>query len=341
MRAFQSDAMERLLSIPRLRLANWPTPLDTIFHPQLGRVLIKRDDLAGFGVEGRSGVKARKLEVFLENLRSRRIPSLVMALGNLTSLAFDLAREAKSVGIDVRYLVVDDPPLPYEKRREIFAPILDRVQLLGPSYAAAFARLFEISIRSRRKGTRTMITLPSPAHPTAIAGVARGYIEAMQQAAEMEGSLPRGLYIAAASGSTAAGLALGEALMRAAGAPPVEIVAVRVGPQPLSLWIRWLIRWTARYWKLERLPDRIGISVIKDPRHLHYGRFDDAHEDTCRRVLEQFGLPIDPIYGGKSWAILEERERAFAGRGDRPALFWHCGYTPNWRDYRAHLRIDG
>ncbi len=34
----------------------------SILHPRLGRVLIKRDDLTGFVSEGRSGVRARKLE---------------------------------------------------------------------------------------------------------------------------------------------------------------------------------------------------------------------------------------------------------------------------------------
>ncbi len=54
---------------------------------------------------------------------------------------------------------------------------------------------------------------------------------------------------------------------------------------------------------------------------------------------EQFGIFIDPIYGAKSWMIMEERERRHLERKDRPALFWHCGYTPNWQDYRVDLRI--
>jgi 1-aminocyclopropane-1-carboxylate deaminase/D-cysteine desulfhydrase-like pyridoxal-dependent ACC family enzyme len=186
-----------------------------------------------------------------------------------------------------------------------------------------------------------MIAAPSPSHPTAIVGVARGYIEAMQQTAEAEGSLPRTVYIATASGSTAAGLALGEALMRGAGAPPVEIVAVQVVPELVSIWLQWLVRWTTRYWKLGPLPELKTISVIKDRRHTRYGQFDDTHEETCRRVHEQFGISIDPIYGGKSWPILEERERASPERKDRLALFWHCGYTQNWRDYRINPTIHG
>lgn len=337
MRTFHSDAIERVLHMPRIRLANWPTPLDGISHPQLGRVLIKRDDLSGFGAEGRSGVKARKLEGLLAHLKNGRIPRFVMPLGNITSIAFDLSRTTEFLGIDARYLIVDDPPLAPDKRREIFKAIGERAQLVGPSYSAAAARLLGALIASWPAGTRTMIAAPSPSHPTAIAGVVRGYIEAMQQAADADGSFPRTVYIAAASGSAAAGLVLGEALMRAAGAPPVEIAAVQVVPEPVSLWLPWLVRWTSWYWKLGPLPDLKSISVIKNRRHTRYGRFDNTHEETCKRVHEQFGISIDPIYGGKCWTVLEERECAFRERKHRPALFWHCGYTPNWRDYRAHL----
>ena len=339
MHAFNSGAIEKLLSIPRLRLANWPTPLDGILHPQLDRILIKRDDLAGFGAGGRSGVKARKLEVLLAYLERKRIRRFIMPLGNITSLAFDLAREAQALGIDVQYFIIDDPPLPLEKRREIFAPLSGHVQLVGSSYAVAAAYLIGALMASRRTAVRTRIAVPSPSHPTAVAGVARGYIEAMQQAADAEGRLPRAVYIAAASGRTAAGLALGEALLRAAGAPPVEIIAVQVNPGPISLWIQWLVHWTTQYFNLGPLPGPKAISVIKDRRHSRYGRFDDTHEQTCRRVREQFGIFIDPIYGAKSWMIMEERERRHLERKDRPALFWHCGYTPNWQDYRVDLRI--
>jgi hypothetical protein len=279
-------------------------------------------------------VKARKLEGLLAHFKGSGTSRFVMPLSNITSLAFDLVCAAATLDIDVRYFIVDDPPLPPEQRRSIFMPIAGNATLVGASYPAAAARLLGALIRGWPNGPRTMIAAPSPSHPTAIAGVARGYIEAMRQAQAAEGSLPRTVYVAAASGSTAAGLALGEALMRVAGAPLVEIAAVQVVPQPISLWLPWLVRWTAHYWKLGPLPRLETLAVIKDPRHTQYGRFDDRQEETCRRVADQFGISIDPIYGGKCWTILEERERARSS--EWPALFWHCGYTRNWREYRIH-----
>jgi 1-aminocyclopropane-1-carboxylate deaminase/D-cysteine desulfhydrase-like pyridoxal-dependent ACC family enzyme len=334
-----SQAIERLFDIPRIRLATWPTPLDSLHHPQLGRLLVKRDDLAGFGAAGRSGVKARKLEGLLAHLKKRDARIFVMPLGNITSLAFDLTRAASSLGIATKFFIVDDPPLSLNQRQSIFAPITENVELIGTSYLGATARLLKTWIASLPTGARTMIALPSPSHPTAIAGVARGYIEAMRQSISENGSLPETVYVAAASGSTAAGLALGEVLMRAAGAPPVRIAAVQVVPQPLFLWLPWLVRWTAQYWNLEPLPEIKTLTVIKNSRDAQYGIFDDGHEETCRQVENEFGISIDPIYGGKSWSAMEACERGFAHASDRPVLFWHCGYTQNWQDYRTNAKI--
>src|SRR6185295_9725876 len=147
----------------------------------------------------------------------------------------------------------------------------------------------------------------------------------MEQLAAAGEPPPRAVYVAAAAGSSVAGFALGEALMRAAGAPPVRIIGVQVARPPISVWLPALVRWTARFWRLGALAPLHTLSVLRDPRHVDYGHFDEQHEDTCRRVHERFGLTLDPIYGGKSWTALEAEAQRPAPR-DRPILFWHCGF---------------
>jgi 1-aminocyclopropane-1-carboxylate deaminase/D-cysteine desulfhydrase-like pyridoxal-dependent ACC family enzyme len=300
-------------------------------------MLVKRDDLSGFGPEGRSGVKARKLEGFLAYLQSRGIDALIMPLGNITNLGPDLQRATAQLGIKTTLLIVDDPHLTQAKRAAAFAPLGGEVRLIGPSYTGAAARLVFEGIAARLRGRRTMIALPSPAHPAAVVGTARGYIEAMGQLTDAGEELPRAVYVAAAAGASVAGLALGEALMRAAGSPSVRIVGVQVVPQPLALWVPSLVRWTARFWRLGPLPRLNTLSLLRDPRHIDYGHFDERHEETCRRVEERFGFAIDPIYGGKSWSALEAHERRESER-ERPILFWHCGFTPNWQMHRTARR---
>jgi 1-aminocyclopropane-1-carboxylate deaminase/D-cysteine desulfhydrase-like pyridoxal-dependent ACC family enzyme len=322
--------------MPTVPLGSWPTPLEQIDHPQIGRVLVKRDDLAGFGGEARSGVKARKLEGLLGYMTHQGIKSLVMPLGNVTNLGHDLIRVAAGLEIGIKLLIVDDPPIPQEQREIIFRPVRENVRLLGKSYATAAALLALEKAGALITGNRRMIVLPSPAHPSAIAGAARGYVEAMRQAAQIYGSLPRSVYIAAAAGSTVAGFGLGEALMRAAGAPPVKIIAVKVVSEPLALWLPLFVSWTAKFAGLS-LAHKTAVLVVANPRNTIYGRFDQGHVETCARIEQYFGLKLDPIYGGKSWTVMEMLEGNSSSMSDRLPLFWHCGYTPNWQTYSTRF----
>jgi 1-aminocyclopropane-1-carboxylate deaminase/D-cysteine desulfhydrase-like pyridoxal-dependent ACC family enzyme len=330
---YNSETIERILELPRVTLGTWPTRLDDFQHRTLGRCLIKRDDLSGFGPDGRSGVKARKLEGLLGYAQRHGIQSFTIALGNITNLGLDLVEAAHKLQIEVNLLIVDDPPLPQARREEIFAAIRDRVRFLTASYTAAGLRLLLAASVHWTSKPRALVLAPSPAHPAAVLGMAHGYIEAMSQCMEQIGTLPRAVYIAAAAGISAAGLVLGESIMRAAGAPAVRVMAVKVVPQPLALWLPWLVRWTVWHQRLSFAPDFGSVAVINNPRHARYGRFDSQHEEICRRVADEFGIAIDPIYGGKSWSAFEELE--LQSRCDqRPPLFWHCGYTRNWESFR-------
>jgi 1-aminocyclopropane-1-carboxylate deaminase/D-cysteine desulfhydrase-like pyridoxal-dependent ACC family enzyme len=50
----------------------------------------------------------------------------------------------------------------------------------------------------------------------------------------------------------------------------------------------------------------------------------------CERVRAETGLSLDPIFGGKTWSAME-RALSRENAGDREYLYWHCGYTPEWR----------
>uniref|UniRef100_E6QWM7 D-cysteine desulfhydrase n=1 Tax=mine drainage metagenome TaxID=410659 RepID=E6QWM7_9ZZZZ len=338
-----SDIQNRLppslcaaLSPPHHPLGQWPTPLECICHPELGRVLVKRDDLAGFGGEARSGVKARKLEGLLGHMQAEGLTALRMPLGNITNLGPALIAEARKLGVEVHLDLVDDPPLRPETRQAVHSGYAAGIaRLHGPSYMAAAFRLGGSLLRDQLARQRSLCVPPSPAHPSAIVSMARGYLEMARQAKEQFGVLPDAVYLASASGTSVAGLALGEALGRAAGDPPVRIVAVQVVPEPLRLWLPILFAWTVRFLRPARIPFP-RCEVVAWPNHTVYGRFSATHEAICARVENSYGLTIDPIYGAKSWDVME---RMPTGDTGRPPLFWHCGYTPNWRALAEELRL--
>lgn len=333
-----STVLRSAFAAPPLALGRWPTPLECIAHPTLGQVLVKRDDLAGFGGEARSGVKARKLEGLLSHMRANGLSTLRMPLGNITNLGPALIVEATKLGIDVWLDLVDDPPLLPATRQSLHAGYANTARLHGPSYLAAAVRLAGGLVRDRLAGRRSICLPPSPAHPAAMIGMARGYLEMARRAKDEFGALPDAVYLASASGTSVAGLALGEALGRAAGDPPVRIIAVQVVPEPLRLWLPVLFAWTLRYLRPARIPFP-RCEVVAWPAHTAYGRFTPAHEAICARVDSAFGLAIDPVYGAKAWNVMEHDLRASGAPPVRRPLFWHCGFTPSWRALAEELRL--
>ncbi len=323
-----SDLFPKVLSPPRHTLGQWPTPLEAYEHSQFGKFLVKRDDLAGFGGDARSGVKARKLEALLDHMDQHQLGSMYMPLGNITNLGPELLRLAEELEISVQLRIVDNPRLPQHVREQIYTKYANNVTLRGSSYTAAALALASQVIKNRLFGRKALVVAPSPAHPKAIMGTARGYLEAMSQCLEQFGRLPSRLYVASAAGCTVSGFGIAEAMMREAGYPPVEIVAAQVVSDPLSVVIPILTVWTLRSHKL-KLKHRPRIIVRAPKRNRTYGGFDQDHIALCERVETDYGLTIDPIYGGKSFTVME------ADENDQPtdglALFWHCGYTPTWK----------
>src|SRR2546426_8367343 len=84
------DAIAAISRWPVVTLGCWPTPIEQVRHPEFGELLVKRDDLAGFGRCGASGVKARKLEGFLGYLCQNKYDEVIILLANLTNLGHDI-----------------------------------------------------------------------------------------------------------------------------------------------------------------------------------------------------------------------------------------------------------
>lgn len=340
--------MERLRSRPRFPLAAWPTPIHRLERP--GPVpeplWVKRDDLSGFG---RGGAKARKIEHLLGHLLSRGFDELVTAAGNVTNLAFDLLPALERCGIRPTLLIADDPPSHAAIREQIFREIRGCVRLVGSRRSEVARAAVGAWLRGRAAGRRPFLLLPGASHPAAVVGNACGFLEMAAQLEETRDPLPRAVFVTVATGTTLAGFLLGEAALRAAGGPPVRIVGVQVYPGSVRKWTLALLRWTERFLGLELSVPVGRIEIVTSVLHGGFGRFPDHIAETCGRVRETVGLRIDPIFGGKTWSIMEDWIRgggvgeavhpSLRRGGERgPVLYWHCGYTPEWRRLAGSLR---
>jgi 1-aminocyclopropane-1-carboxylate deaminase/D-cysteine desulfhydrase-like pyridoxal-dependent ACC family enzyme len=321
----RGPAVSRLLATPRVTLGHWPTPVDLVSDAEAGDVLVKRDDLCGFG---RGGSKARKLEHLLGHMRARDYDELIVVTGNVSNLVFDLVLAIEPLGLPVQILVANHPLVDPRERDWIFRDLLDRVRLLGASPSGVFAAALATWHRSRARGRRPLLLLPGAAHPAAVLGNARGFIEMAAQLQARGEPLPGAVFVTAATGTTVAGFRLAAHALACDGAPPIDVIGVRVDHAPVGFLALQLIRWTERMIGVgSPVP---GIDVVPTIGNAAFARYSPEVEALCARVRHTHGIPLDPIFGGKTWAVMRRSRRSGRCPHDKPAMFWHCGYTPGW-----------
>lgn len=321
-----------LRGAPRASLGTWPTPLLEVEARGLPTILVKRDDLSGWG---RGGAKARKIEHLIGYMLARGYTDLVTVAGNVTNLAFDLLPALDRVGIGSHLHVIDDPPAAPAQRAHIFGDLAERLTLLGPTRTEAFRRTWARWFQLRRRGRRPLWVLPGVSHPSGVIGNACGYLELAQQLDELGREPPRALFVTAATGTTLAGFVLAESLLRLSGRRPTRIVGAQIYPGRIAASTRFLSRW-AGVSNARRLPRLLPLDVSSAALAGGFGRFDGKLVDLCARVSADTGIDVDPIFGGKTWSVMEDavgRERPKDGE----FLYWHCGYTPEWQTLGQRL----
>lgn len=325
--------LTRLTQFPTIGLGSWPTPIDRVARRHTPDILIKRDDLSG---HGRGGAKARKIDHLVGHLLAQGRDELIALAGNVTNLVFDLLPVLRRWGIRSRIFILDDPPALPRDREQIFDGVRDQIELIGPSRAHAVQAMLAAYVRSRLAGRNPFVALPGVSHPSGVVGNARGFIEMATQQRESGGPALGTVFVTAATGTTLAGFLLAEHALRSAGWPPIRIVGVQVYPGATRRWTLSLLRWTERFLRLEgRVPAR-RIEVVSSALHGGFGHYPEELSALCERVESEVDLHIDPIFGGKTWSVMEAHLATLRDR--RPSLFWHCGYTPEWRVLGAAVR---
>jgi D-cysteine desulfhydrase len=320
------EELAALRGAPRVALGVWPTPLVEVEARGLPTILVKRDDLSGWG---RGGAKARKIENLIGYMMARGYTDLVTVAGNVTNLAFDLLPAMDRFGLNAHLHIIDDPPTPPARRAAIFGDLGSRLTLLGPTRAEAFRRTWQAWLTLRRRGRRPLWVLPGVSHPSGVIGNALGYLELAEQLEQAGRRRPRTIFVTAATGTTLAGFALAERLLRLSGKPPTRIVGAQIYPGRMRASARWLSRW-AGLASAGRLPRSLALDVSSAALSGGFGRFDSRLVELCARVGSETGLEIDPIFGGKTWSVMEDAIRLERPR-DTEFLYWHCGFTPEWQ----------
>lgn len=310
--------------IPRIKLANLPTPLDEL--QQLGnkyrfkKLLIKRDDLTGFAGGGN---KARKLEYDFAEILKDGYDTVLTAGGIQSNHARMTAAAARKLGLDVK-LVLGGPD--FKK--------YDGNLLLDVLFGAEISYLVDDDANDHltsamNNWAEELKTAEQKPFTLPIGGStglgALGYVIAMQEISQQLAEKKVQIIMAVGSCGTFAGSILGAKLFL----PDARIIGVSVSRTKEAIIQRTkeIISESSNLLKLKNNPDELQIECYDD-YFVEYGIITKEGRNAILECANLEGLLLDPIYTGKVMAGMIDLAQKKIIDPDITTIFLHTGGLP-------------
>jgi 1-aminocyclopropane-1-carboxylate deaminase/D-cysteine desulfhydrase-like pyridoxal-dependent ACC family enzyme len=278
-----------------------------------GPLLVKRDDLIGFGVAGN---KARPLEYLLGAARQQAAQVLVTCGGPGSNFCAAAALAARVAGLRCEIVLWGDPD---------GAPNVALAEAAGARIiATGRAGRDEVEfLAAERAAELTVAGVPAFAVPrggsTPIGAL--GFAEAAAELAVQLRALnrvPAGIVLPVGSGGSCAGLLVG--LAEAALDIPVIGVSVSRAPVPIRAAVLGIAAHCAAL-RGTAPPSSDRLELV-DARGDGFGRITEKERRRARLALDTEGLLLDATYGAKAFSVAVDRLLD----GPRSCLvWWHTG----------------
>jgi 1-aminocyclopropane-1-carboxylate deaminase/D-cysteine desulfhydrase-like pyridoxal-dependent ACC family enzyme len=324
-----AQALARLDTIPRKKLAFLPTPLLPApnlrkrLGPDAPSILMKMDDWTGFALGGN---KVRKLEFYLG--AEGDFDTLITCGGPQSNHCRVTAATAAQLGMTCILVVNGDPPDPPTGNALLMRLFGAQVRPVAgrEDRAPAMERAAE---EVRARGGHPLVIPLGASTPLGALGYVRAAVEMDAQMHERGGWPERTtwIFISSSSCGTLAGLALGFTLL---GRENVRLVGV--SPDVSEEEIRTVTHEIAK-----GAGDLLGWSgdvppglVTPEGRFIGegYGIPSEVSNEAARIFGAAAGVVLDPVYTAKAGAGYLDWIRSGRIPGDDTALFWHTGGAP-------------
>jgi 1-aminocyclopropane-1-carboxylate deaminase/D-cysteine desulfhydrase-like pyridoxal-dependent ACC family enzyme len=319
------NSFERL---PRLELGQWPTPLDPC--PRLAAAIgvselwVKRDDQSGPALGGN---KVRHLEYTLAEALAQRAHAVLIAVGEQSNHARQMAALARRVGLRP-IVIVNRNTSPDILRGNLLLVALtgaDVRYLSADGYEQDMERHCDAVVAEYAKcGMHVYRIRPPRSQVLGAAAGLRALLELKRQVNTC-GIAPSIVVLSAANGSQAGMLLASRAIgwdVQIRGVAPV-------------LWREPLHERTARFGNLlaQELGWPIGLAssdIVNDLSQVGegYQQASKASLAAVRLAAETEGIFLDPGYTGKALAGLIADLRTGAVSRQASIVFWHTGGVP-------------
>ena len=314
-----------LSSLPRIALAELPTPvegLEACSAATGAEIWCKRDDQTALPYGGN---KVRKLEWLLGDARSRGVDRLITtgAFGSHHVLATAIYGIRHGFEVDA---VLYPQALATHVEENLRADLAAGATLHpARTYAGVAGRMIALATRARLKGGRPLIIGPGGSSPVGCIGYVEAGVELARQIDAGECPEPRRVFVAAGSGGTVVGLAVG---LAAAGLTS-EVVGVRVA-HAVAINRPRLRRLAHKCVRIlreadDRFPDVASLAMqhlVIDGSRMGggYGVPTPEGEEAIGRAAED-GVSLEPTYTAKTFAALLAEATTAPGEG--PLLYVH------------------
>lgn len=308
------------MTIPRLRIANLPTPIEPL--PRLSgllkgpSILAKRDDLTGLALGGN---KARKLEFAAAEAQANGARTLITVGAAQSNHCRQTAALAARMGLDCILVLSGSPDEPVNGN--LLLDHLFGVEIVWCSRASREAVLQQTFDQAWAAGRRPYSIPLGASNALGALAFEAAFREYLSQ------NMPADwIVVASSSGGTQAGLALGA--RRAGWSGRVLGISIDEPQETLQTVVAELANQAA-----ERLNDPTRLSpadvlVNADYLGAGYGVLGEPEIEAIRMFAQSEGLLLDPVYTGRAAAGLVDLIRRGKFQRGETVLFWHTGGTP-------------
>lgn len=316
----------QIAELPRVKLANLPTPLQEMpnFSKKLGgpKIFIKRDNLTGVAFGGN---KTRKLEFLMGDAQQNKADVIIVGVqGFQSNHLTQTAACAKKLGMDV-ILVKTGPEDNYDPEEYDGNHLLQFI--LGADIKVTIdehsTKLEEIVEELKKKGHTPYIIPSAGSTPLGTVGYVNAATEILSQMTE-RGIKADYIVHATGSGGTQAGLILGTKAQNAS----TKILGISVfepeHTKSMSKCISKLVKDTAQLLDLKISLRKKDVTIL-DGYTEGYGIFDKQKMDAIKLLAQTEGIFLDPVYTGSAMSGLIDLIRKGHFDKNDNIIFIHTG----------------
>jgi len=317
----------RLASLPRIRLAHLPTPLEEapFLSAALGgpRILIKRDDCTGLALGGN---KTRKLEYLIADAQSKGASVVITCGSDRSNHCRQTAAAARVAGMKCVLVLNSKTPGPPVQGNLLLDRMLGaQIRFVG-SEAERDSMMEQVASEFREHGEEPYIIANGGSDPIGAVGYVAAVFELMEQLDEL-GIDPSHLYTTSStSGGTHAGLAIGAAI---AGATfHVQGIAIEGSEDEVRGVVLPLANATAAYLESDARLNPHDIRIDANYVGPGYAINTDACLDAMNLLARTQAILLDPVYTAKTMAgLIGHIREGLLGPSDT-VVFLHSGGSP-------------